>query len=592
MAQRQCDSSDLTGDRVSKKRYESGANRVRLLTGAILTTAALAVLVVGCGDRDGTAASTKGLLETEGTRDAYLVQYLVPGSDFLGIHGLAFDRDDKLHVGSVMGQAIYQVDTSTGKSRIVVGPPQGMADDLAFGPDGTLVWTSILTGKVHARRPNGEVVVLADDLPGINSVAFRDDGRLFVTQVLWFDALWELDPKGKFAPRKIAEKLGGLNGFDFDAKGYLYGPLIYKGQVVRVNVDSGEVTTVAAGFKLPVAVNFDSRDNLYVPDTALGRILRVDIHSGEKTLVATVDTGIDNLAINSRDELYITNMVDNAIYQIDTRTGAARTVVKSALSVPGGLDVITANGVDQVILADLFAFRQIDGSSGAISEIKRGLRDRMELPMSVTVQGTRAITTSWFTNSVEVIDINTKKSVATYHGFKHPVDALELEPDVLLVAEQGTGRLLKVSGEHGKKRKTVIDKLPGLAAMRPLPNAPDRVYVTDASKGQLLLVRAGSGKRSVIAEGLDHPEGFDIAPDGSIVLAEVGKRRLVRIDPDSGEISEIARNLAIGYAAADGTPPGYILTGVGVSPTSGAIYVSSDMNTALYKITPQDSAGH
>ncbi|MGK2912956.1 MAG: hypothetical protein ACSLE5_00605 [Porticoccaceae bacterium] len=556
----------------------------------LLACAAIVLLSAGCGDGDD--ASSKGLLDTEGTRDDYLVQYLVPGSDFLSIHGLAFDRDDKLYVASVMGQAIYQVDTSTGASKVFVGPPQGMADDLVFGPDGTLVWTGILTGKVYARRPDGAVVVLADNLPGINSVAFRKDGRLFVTQVLWFDALWELDPKGKFAPHKIAEKLGGLNGFDFDAKGYLYGPLIYKGQVVRVDVDSGEVTTVAAGFKLPVAVNFDSHDNLYVPDTMLGRIVRVDIRNGEKTLVATVDTGIDNLAINSRGELYITNMVDNAIYQIDTRTGAARTVVKSALSVPGGLDVISENGSDQVVLADLFAFRKIDGSSGAISEIQRGLRDRMEMPMSVIVQGSRAITTSWFTNAVEVVDLASNKSVAAYHGFQHPVDAIELEPDVLVVAEQGTGRVLKVSGDHGKKRKVVVDNLPGIAAMRPVPDEPDRVYITDVSKGQLLLVRVGSGKRTVIAEGLDHPEGFDVAPDGAIVLAEVGKRRIVRIDPDSGEISEIARNLAIGYPAAEGTPPGYVLTGVGVSPSTGAIYVSSDMNTALYKITPQASAGH
>lgn len=573
-------------DHNSRCRKSARAGAVKSKCG-LLVCATIALLVAGCGDDED--VSHKGLLDTEGTRDDYLVQYLVPGSDFLSIHGLAFDRDDKLYVASVIGQAIHQVDTSTGVSRVFVGPPHGMADDLVFGPDGTLVWTAILTGKIYARRPDGEVVVLADKLPGINSVAFRDDGRLFATQVLWLDALWELDPMGKTAPRKIAEKLGGLNGFDFDAKGYLYGPLIYKGQVVRVDVDSGEVTQVAAGFKLPVAVNFDSHDNLYVADTALGRMVRVDIHSGEKTLVATVDTGIDNLAINSRDELYISNMVDNAIYRIDTRTGAARTVVKSALSVPGGLDVISANGTDQVVLADLFAFRRIDGSSGAVSEIKRGLRDHMEMPMSVNVQGGRAVTTSWFTNAVEIVDLATNKSAAAFHGFKHPVDAIELEPDVLLVAEQGTGRVLRVSGKHGKKRKVVVDNLPGIAAMRPVPDEPDRIYVTDVSSGQLLLVRVSSGKRTVIADGLDQPEGFDVAPDGAIVLAEVGKRRVVRIDPNNGEISEIARNLAIGYPAAEGTPPGYVLTGVGVSPATGAIYVSSDMNTALYKITPQAS---
>lgn len=552
-----------------------------------------AAALAGCGK---SAPQSRGLLDVEGAGEPYLVQYLVPGGDFLGIHGLTFDRDDNLYVASVIGQAIYKVDVATGESEVFVGPPEGMADDLEFGPDGTLVWTSILTGQVRARRPDGTVVVLADNLPGINSLAFRGDGRLFVTQVLWGDALWELDPKGRREPRRVLADMGGLNGFDFGKDGMLYGPLMYKGQVVRIDVDSGAMTTVASGFRIPVAVNLDSHDNLYVPDTALGRVVRVDIHSGEKTLVATVPTGIDNLALDSRDQLYITNMVDNAILKINTRTGAARTIVKSALSVPGGVAVRVENGVDQVYLADLFSFKKIAGDSGAVTELKRGLRDRMEMPMTVTLQGNRAVTSSWFTNAVEVLDLATNQSLGTYHDLKHPVDALELEPGVLLIAEQGTGRLLRVSGEHGAKRKTIAEGLPGMAAMRPVPGDKagkpvTRVYLTDTLNGQLLRLNPDNGKRQVITDGLDHPEGFDVAPDGTIALAEVGKRRLVRIDPEDGKVTEIARNLAIGYPAAEGMPPSYVLTGVAVSP-SGAIYVSADRATALYKITPQKVAGH
>ncbi len=554
---------------------------------------ALASVLASCG-KD--APERHGLLDAEGTSEPYLVQYLVPGADFLGVHGLTFDRDDNLYVGSVIGQAIHKVDVNTGESEVFVGPPQGMADDLEFGPDGTLVWTSILTGKVHARRPDGTVFVLADNLPGINSIAFRDDGRLFVTQVLWGDALWELDLKGRKEPRRVIADMGHLNGFDFGKDGLLYGPLLYKGRAVKIDVDSGALSAVAAGFRIPVAANLDSHDNLYVPDTALGRVLRVDIHSGEKTLVATVPEGIDNLALDSRDQLYITNMVDNAILKINTRTGATRTVVTSALAVPGGLDVRVENGVDQIYLGDLFSFKKISGASGAVTELKRGLRDRMEMPMTVTIQGNRAVTSSWFTNAVEVINLATNASVATYHDLKHPVDALELEPGVLLVAEQGTGRLLRVSGEHGAKRRTIAENLPGMAAMRPVPGDKEgkpitRVYLTDTRSGQLLRLNPDNGKRQVIAEGLDRPEGFAVAPDGTIVLAEVGRRRLVRIDPQNGEVTEIARNLAIGYPAAEGMPSSYVLTGVGVSP-SGAIYVSADRATALYKITPQQTAGH
>ena len=91
------------------------------------------------------APETHGLLEITGTKTPYLVQFLVPGSDYLSIHGLTFDSHDQLYVGSVMGQAIYTVDLASGNSSEFIGPPHGMSDDLEFGPDGTLVWTSILT---------------------------------------------------------------------------------------------------------------------------------------------------------------------------------------------------------------------------------------------------------------------------------------------------------------------------------------------------------------------------------------------------------------------------------------------------------------
>ncbi|MBQ0719051.1 MAG: PQQ-binding-like beta-propeller repeat protein [Gammaproteobacteria bacterium] len=546
--------------------------------GAICATLSL-ITLHGCGTDE---ENSTGLLEVNGTKDPYLVQYLVPGSDFLSIHGITFDSDDKLYAGSVMGQSIHQIDTLTGESTVFVGPPEGMADDLEFGPDGTLVWTSILTGQVHARRPNGEIFVVADHLPGINSIAFSPSGRLFVTQVLWGDALWELDLAGHNPPRKVIENMGHLNGFDFDKDGYLYGPLLYKGKVVKIDVDSGQMSTLASGFKIPVAVNLDSQDNLYVADTALGRLLRVDIKTGEKTLVATVEPGIDNLAINSRDELFITNMNDNAAIKINTRTGASRTIVRSDISVPGGLDLIEDNGKETLLLGNLFTYSTIDGDSGEVTDIKRGLRDHFEMPMSVNIQGEHVVVSSWFTSGVEILDRNSHQSLAVHHGFQQPVDALELIDGTLLVAEHGTGSIIEVS-EDGD-REVLVDEVPGIAALRQ-GSDDDTFYATDVLNGQLLEID-DDGDIDIIAEGLSQPEGFDVAADGSIVLAEVGKQRIVRIDPASGEITEIARNLAIGLPPAQGTPPGYIQTGVAVS-AAGNIYLTSDLNTAVYKITPQ-----
>ena len=70
------------------------------------------------------------------------------------------------------------------------------------------------------------------------------------------DALYEIDVEGVKPPRMITEKMGGLNGFEFGPDDKLYGPLWFKGQVAKVDVDKAELTVVADGFKIPAAVNF------------------------------------------------------------------------------------------------------------------------------------------------------------------------------------------------------------------------------------------------------------------------------------------------------------------------------------------------
>ena len=56
-------------------------------------------------------------------------QVVVPPSNFKGVHGLAVDNQGRLLAGSVVGMSITQVDVKTGKGSILVGAPQGQADD-------------------------------------------------------------------------------------------------------------------------------------------------------------------------------------------------------------------------------------------------------------------------------------------------------------------------------------------------------------------------------------------------------------------------------------------------------------------------------
>ena len=68
-----------------------------------------------------------------------------------------------------------------------------------------------------------------------------------------------------------------------------------------------------------------------------------------------------------------------------------------------------------------------------------------------------------------------------------------------------------------------------------------------------------------------------------MIVAEVGAKRIVEIDPQTGKLAAIAGNLPIGLPAAPGGLPSNIPTGVGVGAT-GTIYFSSDIENAIYKV--------
>ncbi|CUT12171.1 InterPro IPR001258 [Bradyrhizobium sp.] len=121
---------------------------------------------------------------------------------------------------------------------------------------------------------------------------------------------------------------------------------------------------VADGFKVPAAVNFDSKGNLWVVDTALGQLVSVDPKSGTKTMVAQLKPSLDNLAIDDKDRIYVSNMADNGIQEVDPATGQARQVIIGKLALPGGIGVTSENGKDTIHVADVFAYRTVDGATG------------------------------------------------------------------------------------------------------------------------------------------------------------------------------------------------------------------------------------
>lgn len=558
--------------------------------GRYITSAALTLAVAGGALAQQSAPAVPAVVAKE-----YDQQFLMPGSWFHGVHGLAFNKDDQLFAGSVIGQTLYRVQVDTGEVDRVIDAPTGMADDIAFADDGTMAWTAFLLGKVYIRKPNGKTIEVANGMSGPNSIAFGKDGRLFVTEVFLGDALYEIDLKNVDKPefrsfpraelRRIAEKMGGLNGFEIHRDdGFLYGPLWFKGEVVKVNIETGALTVIASGFKIPAAVNIDpqNRDNLYVVDTGTGGVWSISLTSKARKLVASLKPGLDNLAFDSRGRLFVTSMTDNGIYLVDKHTGAARTIVEGKLAVPADLAVVTDGTRETVHVADVFSYRTVDGATGAVSDVMRVHGDTHAYPIGISAGPKHILLSSWFSNTVEKVDRKTGKLVATLDGFAAPVDALEGADGSLYVAELASGNLVKVNPD-GKTRSVIAKELRGPVAMAQGPG--NIVYITESAGGAVLQIDVASGGRKVVADGLAGPEGIDVGPDGRLFIAEAGQKRVVAIDAATGTKTVIASNLDIGLAPYPGGPPALVPTGVAVAK-SGNVYVSSDIRNSLYKLTP------
>ena len=68
----------------------------------------------------------------------------------------------------------------------------------------------------------------------------------------------------------------------------------------------------------------------------------------------------------------------------------------------------------------------------------------------------------------------------------------------------------------------------------------------------------------IIAAGLEFPEGPVVMPDGSIVLVEIKRGTITRVDPDDGSVEVVAQPGGGPYGAAIGPDGALYVCNIGV----------------------------
>ena len=522
---------------------------------------------------------------------------LVEGVPLKGsANGMFFDAHNRLYVANVLGQSITVLDPDSGEILSKIGPQQGafFVDDVTVAPDGSIYWTDFVLGLVNGLSPTGEPVSVAAGIPFANPITTSPDGRLFVGQCFGTtsNAIFELDPTGAAPPRVIFQDGPGCasNGFAF-RDGALYGPRWFEGRVVRIDVETGALTTVTDNWPVPAAVKFDSRGRLYGVSHGTGEVVRINLRTGRRRVLTQLPIALDNLAIDSRDRIFVSSTADAFVVQVK-RNGNVRVVSPGGLNAPFGLAVDN----DKVTVGGLQTLRTYDRFSGAPLSTTTsifGIGPFPGIPLAINpLDSDRFIVADWFNGELFVWNTVTQQAESAALA-PAPVDAIAFQGKIA-VSELGTGSVVLTSGP-GATDRTVLAS--GLIVPAALAAFKDRdLYVSDNGSGQIFQIvrdrRVLPTPISLTDTPFNLPEGIALRSRRRLVVVEGGTNSLKQVNLRTGRVRTLVNDLGLRPPVlVPGLPPFGFLNHVKVD-RKGSLYINGDGDNVIYKFDHKDLRRH
>ena len=504
------------------------------------------------------------------------VQTLVGGTPLHGIQGLTWGRDGYLYAAAIAAQTLSRVDPKTGAVEVLVGAPDGESDDVDLGPDGTLVWTAMVAGELRIKRPGEPVEVLATGLPGLNPVAFSPDGRLFAVTMGDPSRLWEFYLDGQKEPRLVSDQIKILNSFDFAPDGTLYGPYWSSGELVKIDVNTGEATILAEDLGAPTAVELDSHGRLVSVDYRTGAITRTNPVTGESVVLAQVEPPLDNLAIGPDDTIYVSESATSGIAAISPDGTPLYQLTGGEFSTPGGLDMMMIDGKESLVVADSTGYRFVDPQTGVVTRMPYELG--VGSGINVAAADDFLVLTDGRSGRVQMMDPITREVFHQSADFDRPYGVDILSNGDVLIVDHGDGTLLRWTGNESHAVAEGLKAPVGLTI-----ESPTTVLVSENDPGAIVRIDLANGATTKVFQGLNRPEGITLMADGRLAVAEVGAGRVVALDMDDNSLTALADGLQFGVALVRAPPSVGFPTGVAVG-RDGTLYVSEDGRNAIVKI--------
>jgi sugar lactone lactonase YvrE len=505
----------------------------------------------------------------------YKMVRLVKDTLFPGCNGATIGWDGALYMVHTANGQVTRVDLKTMKAS-PFAPPYGgtfITDDISAGDKDNffVTGTTPLVGEVYRINRNGVKTVIASGLLAPNGIRYnKKNGRLFTSECFQANRVFELDPTGAKEPKLLVKEnvIPVPEGFDFDPDtNDLIIPDMGTGKILRVNPDTGAISTIADKFTAPIALKIGPDNMAYFPELG-GAVYRLSLDGQKREKLAQLPPGLDNLAITPQGRLFVTSYWDATVYEVSTNgSGKYKTLFPTGPNQVNG--VVFKNG--KLIISDAIMIRTVEKGKYVASKLNAWASHGMPLPIGLADgPGDQVLWPDSVNNAVAIGDPTKGEFKAIAGELNRPMAVLmsKTEPKIY-VAEYGAGQITEVSLTDGVK-KVLAKNLEGPLALAAIDTT---LYVAEGKLGRISKVDLKTGKAEVFISSVVGKVGA-LATDGkgNLLALDGASGRLFRINPENLAISVIGENLPVGYGSA-GSYPGFEFPIAMTVNAKGNIYI-------------------
>ncbi|GAA3371274.1 SMP-30/gluconolactonase/LRE family protein [Streptomyces antimycoticus] len=375
------------------------------------------------------------------------------------------------------------------------------SNGVTFGPDGRLYVAQFLAGQISAVDPASgdvEVVVPLDGpVEAPDDLAFGADGSMYIAD-LTPGRVWRRGPEGAYT--LVCDQVSVPNGITCVGDRLFVNEMKMNGRLMELFPGGGDPAVLTDGLALGNAMQLGPDGCLYYPQMMRNEVWRIPPDGGVPELVAEeVDDPVAVRFDRGGVLVVLSRGMAGQVTRIDLNTGA-RTVVASGIV---GLDNAAFDHENRMFVSSF--------ASGGIAEMHTDGRTRVVVPQGF--DGPFGIT----------VDLGGTVYAADHFRLASPE-----------VSGSGSG-----SREDEDEPGVVTHEL--MYAVHNV-TADDGLLHLTSQHGDVRTHDPVNKSTRARATGLDQPTGIAVAPDGSLVVAETGAGRILRID-DTDTVSVLAEGL-------------------------------------------------